>query len=93
MIKKPFQFLIHFIFVVFILALVIGVPAAWMVRRSYSAPEVHYYYMEQERADEAAEPEAEETGAAEPEAAETETAKTEGTGSQEAESQERPSVR
>ena len=93
MIKKLFQFLIHFIFVVFILALVIGVPAAWMVRRSYSAPEVHYFYMEQERADEAAEPEVEEPGTAVTEAAETDAAGTEGTESQEPESERTESLR
>ena len=36
--------LFHFIFVLFILALLIGVPAGWMIARSYSDPEVHYYY-------------------------------------------------
>ena len=45
MIKK----LIHFIFVLFILALVIGVPTAWMIRRSYSDPEVHYFYSKMDR--------------------------------------------
>lgn len=40
MIKK----LIHFLYVLLILALIIGVPAMWMIRRSYSDPEVHYYY-------------------------------------------------
>ena len=36
--------LFHFIFVLFILALLIGVPAGWMITRSYSDPEVHYFY-------------------------------------------------
>ena len=36
--------LFHFIFVLFILALLIGVPAGWMITRSYSNPEVHYFY-------------------------------------------------
>lgn len=40
MIRKLF----HFIFVVFILALLVGVPAGWMISRSYSDPEVHYFY-------------------------------------------------
>ena len=39
MIKK----LLHLIFVVLILALVVGVPVSWMIRRSYSNPEVHYF--------------------------------------------------
>ena len=38
MIKK----LIHFIFVLLLLALIIGIPGAWMLQRSYSDPEVHY---------------------------------------------------
>ena len=62
MIKKLIQFLIHLIFVLFILALVIGVPAAWMIRRSYSSPEVHYFYTKLER--DAEEPD--ETGSEEP---------------------------
>lgn len=41
-----FKKLIHFIFVLFILALVIGVPAGWMLLRSYNDPEVHYFYTE-----------------------------------------------
>lgn len=38
--------LFHFIFVLFILALLIGVPAGWMITRSYSDPEVHYFSAE-----------------------------------------------
>ena len=45
MIKK----LIHFIFVLFLLALVVGVPSAWMIRRSYNDPEVHYFYLKTDR--------------------------------------------
>ena len=81
MIKKLIQFLIHLIFVLFILALVIGVPAAWMIRRSYSGPEVHYFYTKLER--DAEEPEGpgseetksegpDETGSEEPGPEETE---------------------
>ena len=81
MIKKLIQFLIHLIFVLFILALVIGVPAAWMIRRSYSSPEVHYFYTKLER--DAEEPEGpgseetksegpDETGSEEPGPEETE---------------------
>lgn len=40
MIRKLF----HLISTLFILALLIGVPAGWMVSRSYSNPEVHYFY-------------------------------------------------
>ena len=40
MIKKFF----HFIFVLLILALIIGIPASWMIYRSYNDPEVHYFY-------------------------------------------------
>lgn len=36
--------LIHFLFVLFVLALILGLPCLWMVRRSYSDPEVHYFY-------------------------------------------------
>ena len=36
--------LIHFLFVLFVLALILGIPCLWMVRRSYSDPEVHYFY-------------------------------------------------
>ena len=77
MIKKLFQFLIHFIFVMFILALIIGVPAAWMIRRSYSDPEVHYFYMKKESAEEEPGPETAETEAAEPEASEEDAAEEE----------------
>lgn len=43
MIRKFF----HFIFVLLILALIIGVPASWMLYRSYNDPEVHYFYTEE----------------------------------------------
>ena len=81
MIKKLIQFLIHLIFVLFILALVIGVPAAWMIRRSYSSPEVHYFYTKLER--DAEEPD--ETGSEEPGPDET--------GSEETEAEEPGSLR
>ena len=45
MIKKFF----HFIFVLLILALIIGVPASWMLYRSYNDPEVHYFSAEEEK--------------------------------------------
>ena len=47
MIKKLF----HFIFVLLLLALVIGVPGAWMLHRSYSDPEVHYFYTKEGEGD------------------------------------------
>ena len=47
MIKK----LIHFIFVLLLLALIIGIPGAWMLQRSYSDPEVHYYYTKEGEGD------------------------------------------
>lgn len=40
MIKKFF----HLIFVLLILALIIGVPSYWMIHRSYNDPEVHYFH-------------------------------------------------
>ena len=40
MIKKLF----HFIFVILLLAVIIGVPGGWMYYRSYNDPEVHYFY-------------------------------------------------
>ena len=40
MIRKFF----HLIFVLLILALIIGVPASWMSNRSYNDPEAHYFY-------------------------------------------------
>lgn len=43
MIRKLF----HFIFVLLLLALIIAVPANWMLRRSYNDPEVHYFYTEE----------------------------------------------
>ena len=61
----------------FILALIIGVPAAWMIRRSYSDPEVHYFYMKKESAEEEPGPETAETEAAEPEASEEDAAEEE----------------
>lgn len=42
-----FRNLIHFIFVLFVLAVVIGIPAKWMIDRSYSDPEVHYYRIDE----------------------------------------------
>lgn len=36
--------LIHFLFVLIVLGLLAGIPCLWMVRRSYSDPEVHYFY-------------------------------------------------
>ena len=79
MIKKLIQFLIHLIFVLFILALVIGVPAAWMIRRSYNSPEVRYFYTKTERAADEQDPEeqgSDETGPEEPETTETESEET-----------------
>ena len=48
MIKKFF----HLIFVLLILALIIGVPAGWMLYRSYNDPEVHYFYTEEAEGEE-----------------------------------------
>jgi predicted MPP superfamily phosphohydrolase len=48
MIKKLF----HFIIVLLLLALIIGVPGYWMLQRSYTDPEVHYYYTQEDRGDE-----------------------------------------
>ena len=48
MIRKFF----HFIFVLLILALIIGVPASWMLYRSYNDPEVHYFYTEEAEGEE-----------------------------------------
>lgn len=79
MIKKLIHFLIHFIFTVFILALIIGVPAWWMIKRSYNGPEVHYFYAKQDMTvgeKESAEPESTETEPAEPEDGETEPERT-----------------
>lgn len=42
-----FRNLIHFIFVLFVLAVVIVIPARWMINRSYSDPEVHYYRIDE----------------------------------------------
>ena len=39
MIKKLF----HFIFVLLLLGLIIGIPGGWMLYRSYNDPEVHYF--------------------------------------------------
>ena len=39
MIRKLF----HFIFVLLILGLIIGIPGGWMLYRSYNDPEVHYF--------------------------------------------------
>lgn len=47
MIKKLF----HFIFVLLLLALVIGIPGTWMLHRSYSDPEVHYFYTKEGEGD------------------------------------------
>ncbi|MBQ8052971.1 MAG: hypothetical protein IJ198_04085 [Lachnospiraceae bacterium] len=48
MIRKFFGF----IFRLLILALVIGIPASWMIRRSYSNPEVHYFYTKEAEGEE-----------------------------------------
>ncbi len=40
MIKKFF----HFVFVIVVLGMIIGIPLGWMYHRSYSDPEVHYFY-------------------------------------------------
>ena len=37
------------IFVLLILALIIGVPGYWMIHRSYNDPEVHYFSAEEEK--------------------------------------------
>lgn len=44
MIVKLIGKIFHLIFVLLILALIIGIPANWMIHRSYSDPEVHYFY-------------------------------------------------
>lgn len=48
MIRKFF----HLIFVLLILALIIGVPASWMIYRSYNDPEAHYFYTEKAEGEE-----------------------------------------
>lgn len=44
MIGKLIKNLFHLIFTLLVLALIIGVPVNWMIHRSYSDPEVHYFY-------------------------------------------------
>ncbi len=41
-----FRNLIHFIFVLFVLAAAVAFPARWMIERSYHDPETHYYRIE-----------------------------------------------
>ena len=45
MIKK----ILGFIFRLILIAVIIGVPCTWMIRRSYNNPEVHYYEREEQK--------------------------------------------
>ena len=45
MIKK----ILGFIFRLILIAVIIGVPCAWMIRRFYNNPEVHYYEREEQK--------------------------------------------